>query len=512
MTHKIGTRKQWLDARIELLKAEKELTRRSDELARQRQALPWVRIDKEYQFETDAGAATLKDLFRGRSQLLIYHFMFGPDFKAGCPSCSMIADGFEGFAVHLANHDVALSAVSRAPLAKLQAYKRRMGWTFPWASSNSSDFNFDFKIAFTEEQQRAGNIEYNYERDGHAMDATTEVPRVSRQVRGRQRHRLAHLHARPPGHERVRDGRRRCLSHVLHLRARTRWPVGRVPVAGSRAAGTQRVRYLVEAPRRVHRGVSTLISHHGLLRVSAVLFAASAVTTVIWCGSMSAMPGMEMPGGWTMSMTWMRMPGQSWPGAAATFLGMWIVMMIAMMLPVLAPMLLRYQRTVSAAGATRLARLTTIVGVAYFLVWTAFGVAVYPAGVALAEAAMARPSLARATPVTIGLVVMIAGLLQFTSWKARQLACCRANPVLGLRPDSSTAFRHGLQLGIRCIRCCLGPTAILLCLGVMDLRAMAIVTAAIALERLSPANLGLARLTGAFATSAGLWLIVLAVS
>ena len=156
MTHKTGTRKQWLDARLELLKAEKELTRRSDELAKQRQALPWVRIDKEYRFDTDAGAATLKDLFRGRSQLLVYHFMFGPDFKAGCPSCSMIADGFEGFAVHLANHDVALSAVSRAPLAKLQAYKRRMGWTFPWASSNGSDFNFDFKIAFTEEQQQVG--------------------------------------------------------------------------------------------------------------------------------------------------------------------------------------------------------------------------------------------------------------------------------------------------------------------------------------------------------------------
>src|SRR6188474_1879930 len=162
MTRKTGTRKQWLDARLELLKAEKELTRRSDELAKQRQALPWVRIDKEYHFETDAGAATLKDLFRGRSQLLVYHFMFGPDFKAGCPSCSMIADGFDGFAVHLANHDVALSAVSRAPLAKLQAYKRRMGWSFPWASSFEGDFNFDFNIAFTEAQQRAGTIEYNY--------------------------------------------------------------------------------------------------------------------------------------------------------------------------------------------------------------------------------------------------------------------------------------------------------------------------------------------------------------
>ena len=145
-THMTGTREEWLAARLELLEAEKELTRRSDELARRRQELPWVRIDKEYRFDTDEGSASLADLFRGRSQLLVYHFMFGPDYTAGCPSCSAIADGFNGFAVHLANHDVMLSAVSRAPLAKLQAYKRRMGWTFPWASSFGSDFNSDFNV------------------------------------------------------------------------------------------------------------------------------------------------------------------------------------------------------------------------------------------------------------------------------------------------------------------------------------------------------------------------------
>jgi predicted dithiol-disulfide oxidoreductase (DUF899 family) len=176
MTHTTGTRQEWLDARLKLLRAEKELTRRSDELAGQRQALPWVRIDKEYGFETDSGPASLRDLFRGRSQLMVYHFMFGPDYKAGCPSCSMIADGFEGFAVHLANHDVSLCAVSRAPLPKLQAYKRRMGWTFPWASSAGGEFNFDFNIAFTAEEQRAGTIEYNYERGGHAMDASSKWP------------------------------------------------------------------------------------------------------------------------------------------------------------------------------------------------------------------------------------------------------------------------------------------------------------------------------------------------
>ena len=171
-TRTIGTRDEWLAARLELLEAEKELTRRSDELAWRRQHLPWVRVAKTYRFETDEGPASLPDLFRGRSQLLVYHFMFGPDYAAGCPSCSAIADGFEGFVVHLAHHDVTLSAVSRAPLAKLQAYKRRMGWTFPWASSLGSDFNFDFDVSFTEEQQHEGVVEYNYRRNGHAMDAT----------------------------------------------------------------------------------------------------------------------------------------------------------------------------------------------------------------------------------------------------------------------------------------------------------------------------------------------------
>jgi predicted dithiol-disulfide oxidoreductase (DUF899 family) len=169
--HKTGTPEEWLAARLELLEAEKELTRRSDELARQRQELPWVRTDKEYRFETDEGSASLADLFRGRSQLLVYHFMFGPDYTAGCPSCSAIADGFNGFVVHLANHDVTLCAVSRAPLAKLQAYKRRMGWSFPWASSFGSDFNYDFQVTFTEEQQQSGVVEHNF----HEMDTRSDL-------------------------------------------------------------------------------------------------------------------------------------------------------------------------------------------------------------------------------------------------------------------------------------------------------------------------------------------------
>jgi len=170
-THTTATRDQWLAARLQLLEAEKALTRRSDELARQRQALPWVRLDKTYRFATDNGSATLADLFQGRSQLLVYHFMFGPDYTAGCPSCSAIADGFDPVVIHLANHDVTLMAISRAPLAKLQAYKRRMGWTFPWASAADSDFTADFNVYFTEAQQREGLVEYNYQRGGHAMDA-----------------------------------------------------------------------------------------------------------------------------------------------------------------------------------------------------------------------------------------------------------------------------------------------------------------------------------------------------
>jgi predicted dithiol-disulfide oxidoreductase (DUF899 family) len=169
--HSTGTREEWLAARRELLQAEKELTRRSDELARRRQELPYVRIEKEYRFETDEGSASLQDLFRGRSQLLVYHFMFGPDYTAGCPSCSAIADGYNGFVVHLANHDVMLWTVSRAPLAKLQAYKQRMGWSFPWASSFGSDFNYDFQVTFTEEQQQSGVVEHNF----RAMDTSSEL-------------------------------------------------------------------------------------------------------------------------------------------------------------------------------------------------------------------------------------------------------------------------------------------------------------------------------------------------
>ena len=243
-----------------------------------------------------------------------------------------------------------------------------------------------------------------------------------------------------------------------------------------------------------------------LLGTSALLFAASATVTVLWCGSMSAMPGMEMPGGWTMSMAWMRMPGQSWPGAAATFLAMWTVMMVAMMLPSLVPMLARYRLAVSDPARARLGRLTAIVSLAYFQVWVAVGLLAYPLGVAWAAVTMQVPALARAVPIATGVVVIAAGMLQFSSWKARQHASCRAAPARTLAADAATAWRHGFALGIRCVRCCLGSTAILLACGVMDLRAMTVVTAAIAAERLLPSGVRVARGIGVLVVGTGLLL------
>ena len=244
--------------------------------------------------------------------------------------------------------------------------------------------------------------------------------------------------------------------------------------------------------------------------VSALIFAVSAAVTIAWCASMSAMGEMPMPGGWTMSMAWMRMPGQTWPGAAASFLGMWIVMMVAMMLPLLVPMLSRYRQAVDGAGETRLGRLTALAGVGYFVVWTVFGMAAFPLGVALAAIEMQQPGLARAVPLAIGVVVLIAGALQFTAWKAHHLACCRALPGRGstLRADAGTAWRHGLRLGLHCAHCCFGLMAVLLVVGVMDLRAMAVVTAAITVEGLAPAGERVAQAIGVVVVAAGLLLIV----
>src|SRR2546425_5444505 len=246
--------------------------------------------------------------------------------------------------------------------------------------------------------------------------------------------------------------------------------------------------------------------------VSALLFAASAAVTIVWCGPMSAMGEMPMPGGWTMSMAWMRMPGQTWPGAAASFLCMWIVMMVAMMLPSLVPMLWRYRQAVGGPGETRLGRLTALVGVGYFLVWTVFGMAAFPVGVALAAVEMQQPALARAVPIAVGVVVLMAGFFQLTAWKARHLACCQEAGRGPVSADAGTAWRHGLRLGLHCAKCNVGLMAILLGLGVMDLRAMAVVTAAITVERLAPAGERVARATGAVALGAGLFLIVRAAS
>ena len=257
-------------------------------------------------------------------------------------------------------------------------------------------------------------------------------------------------------------------------------------------------------------------SEQALHAVSALLFAVSAAITVAWCASMSAMGEMSMPGGWTMSMAWMRMPGQTWTGAALTFLGMWTVMMVAMMLPSLVPMLRRYREAAIAADPARLGALTAIVGAGYFFLWTLLGVAVFPVGVALATAEMREPSLSRAVPIAVGVVVVAAGLVQLTEWKARHLRCCREapGPHRNLPADAGTAWRHGLRLGLHCIHCCSGLMAILLVAGVMDLGAMAAVAAAITAERLArEGDRGerIARGIGAMTVALGVFLIARAI-
>jgi predicted metal-binding membrane protein len=246
--------------------------------------------------------------------------------------------------------------------------------------------------------------------------------------------------------------------------------------------------------------------------VSALLFAASASLTIVWCRSMSAMEEMPMPGGWTMSMSWMRMPGQTWPGAAASFLGMWIVMMVAMMLPSLVPMLWRRRQAVGragGAGGAYLDWLTALIGGGYFLVWAMVGMVVFALGVGLAAIEMQQPALAGAVPIEVGVIVLIAGGLQFTRWKARQLACCRelAGCACTLPADANGAWRYGLRLGLRCSYCCTGLTAILLVTGVMDLRVMSIVAVATTVERLAPSGERVARAIGVVAVGAGLILI-----
>jgi predicted metal-binding membrane protein len=255
--------------------------------------------------------------------------------------------------------------------------------------------------------------------------------------------------------------------------------------------------------------VSERASQRAFLGVSALLFAASASVTIGWCLSMSAMGEMPMPGGWTMSMAWMRMPGQTWLGAAASFLGMWIVMMVAMMLPSLVPMLWRYRQAAGRTSGRPLGRLTALVGIGYFLVWTAFGMIAFPLGVALAQVVMEQSTLARVVPIAVGVVVVIAGGFQFTKWKAHHLACCRVTPErCRIMPaDAGSAWRYGLGLGFHCGCCCIGLTAVLLVIGVMDLRAMAVVAAAVTVERLASTGRRVAQAIGAVLIGVGFFVI-----
>jgi predicted metal-binding membrane protein len=258
---------------------------------------------------------------------------------------------------------------------------------------------------------------------------------------------------------------------------------------------------------------SQRVSQHVFFGISGLVFAASAAVTILWCSSMSAMQ-MPMPGGWTMSMAWMRVPGQTWFGAAASFLGMWTVMMVAMMLPSLLPMLRRYRQAVGGASEARLGWLTALVAAGYFFVWSVFGMAVFPLGIALVTIEMQVPALARAAPITAGAVVLIAGCFQFSSWKARHLACCNEGPMpaSGLPPDLGPALRYGLCLGFHCGICCAGLMAVLLVLGVMNLRAMAIVAVIITVERFAPAGQRVVQAIGVVLVGTSLFVIARAAS
>jgi predicted metal-binding membrane protein len=250
-------------------------------------------------------------------------------------------------------------------------------------------------------------------------------------------------------------------------------------------------------------------SQQAFFGTSALLFVASATLTTVWCLSMSAMGEMPMPGGWTMSMAWMPMPGQTWAGAAVSFVGMWVVMMVAMMLPSFVPTLWRYRRTIGSRDGTHPSCLTSLAAIGYFLVWTVFGIVVFPLGATLAEFEMQQPALARVVPIAVGVVVVIAGALQFTTWKAHHLSCCREpwGRERTLPADAATAWRHGLRLGLHCTYGCAAFTAILLVMGVMDLRVMALVTAAITAERLAPNAERVARAIGIVVVGVGLLLI-----
>ncbi len=261
------------------------------------------------------------------------------------------------------------------------------------------------------------------------------------------------------------------------------------------------------------RAVTPRASQRNFIAISTLLFVASAALTIAWCSSMSAMHAMPMPGGWTMSMMWMRMPGQTWPGSAVEFLGMWLVMMVAMMLPSLLPMVWRYRQAVPDPRAAYRGLLTSLVGTGYYVAWTLFGGVAFLVGATVASLEMQLPQLARATPTAKGGIVLIAGLLQFSAWKSRHLACCRGTGqcCVPSSADARTAWRYGLRLGMHCVHCCFGLTVVLLVIGVMDLRAMAVVTVMISVERLAPRGEHVARIVGVVGIAAGLFLLASAV-
>ena len=422
--------------------------------------------------------------------------------------------------------------MSRAPLAKLQAYKRRMGWTFPWASSHGGDFNSTSTSRSRRSNSAQGaRIQLSARAAGERRISVARGSGGWRRLGGGQAR--GHAGTDAPAYHRDRPGMSAfvledgVVYHTYSTYARgvdasvacttgsTAPPRGATRRASGGAATTSTTsaersrgsRWRKRGTEISRHMVSERASQRAFFGVSALLFAASAAVTIVWCASMSAMGEMPMPGGWTMSMAWMRIPDNG-PGAAASFLGMWVVMMVAMMLPpwanaVALPPGCRQDRRDAPGSADR------AVGVGYFFVWTVFGMAAFPLGVALAAIEMQQPALARGVPIAAGVVVLIAGSLQLTAWKARHLIWCREAPGRGrtLTADAGTAWRHGLRLGLHCSLCCAGLMAILLVIGVMDLRAMAVVAAAITVERLAPAGERVGRAIGAVVVGAGLFLI-----
>ena len=518
-TPPVVSAEEWEAARQQLLVKEKALTRARDALAAERRRMPWLAVEKAYVFDGPKGKASLLDLFDGRRQLIVYRAFFEPGVfgwpEHACRGCSLGADQVAHLS-HLNARDTTLAYASRAPQADIARLKARMGWEMPWYTITDG-FDKDFGVdewhghnAFIRNGDDVFRTYFINNRADEAMGTTWSYLDLTRSA------------VRRSGRTRRRVTRKRRLTSggtgTTTTRSRPRLTRSGSGVRrwSCRHAKGLRKGWLAWLQLRGWKSHDARLRNDApepaFLGVSALLFAVSAAVTIVWCTSMSAIGGMPMPGGWTMSMAWMRMPGQTWPGAAASFLGMWVVMMVAMMLPSLVPMLKRYRQAVGRIDETRLGLLTAIVGAGYFFVWTVFGMAVFPLGAALAAMrCSSRRSRALYDRGRRGRARR--RLPAVHRVEGASPACCREASasaradVTASYGETVTAWRHGLRLGLHCCQCCAGLIVILLVSGVIGLRAMAVVTAAITAERLAPAGERLARTIGAVVVSAGVFLI-----